>query len=76
MMQRKVLGTMVFVLFIAVLCLPVTAFADENTGLPRAVVENPVHDWGSVYAGKTIIHSFVIRNKGEAPLEIGNVRVG
>lgn len=43
---------------------------------PRAAVENQVHDFGSVYAGRDVIHAFVIENTGDEPLIIKSVRTG
>ena len=51
-----------------------TVRADE--GKPSAVVENPVHNFGLVYAGKSVVHSFTIKNTGDAPLVIESVRTG
>jgi hypothetical protein len=41
---------------------------------PRAVMPDPVYDAGGVAKGEKISHDFVIRNDGEAPLEISDVR--
>lgn len=41
---------------------------------PRAVIPDPVYDAGGVAKGEKISHDFVIRNDGEAPLEISDVR--
>ncbi len=41
---------------------------------PRAVVEKPVVDVGKVKKGEPIRHEFVIRNAGDAPLEISEVK--
>lgn len=41
---------------------------------PRAVLPEPVYDAGGVAKGEKISHDFVIRNDGEAPLEISDVR--
>ncbi|MFW6284403.1 MAG: hypothetical protein ACOC1H_03335 [Desulfosalsimonas sp.] len=66
----------VIALAAAVLCMPALVHAKENAARPRAVVENAAHDWGAVYAGEKITHSFVIANQGSQPLEIGSVRTG
>lgn len=75
-MHRRIFRAMAIALLVAVFCLPAGAFADESTGQPKVVVDNPEYDWGSAFAGKTIVHTFVIRNKGDAPLEIKGVRAG
>lgn len=40
----------------------------------RVVIPEPVHDAGKVAKGEKISHDFAIRNDGEAPLEISDVR--
>lgn len=41
---------------------------------PRAVLPEPNYDAGKVAKGESIVHDFVIRNDGEAPLQITDVR--
>lgn len=43
---------------------------------PKAVitVDETVHDFGSVWSGPTLQHSFSIKNTGDAPLEIKKVK--
>jgi len=53
---------------LALLALPALAAA------PRAVVDKPVVDVGKVKKGDPIQHEFVIRNAGDAPLEITEVK--
>lgn len=43
-------------------------------GTPKAVAVEPIKDAGTVPKGEKIIHDFAIRNDGDAPLEITNVR--
>lgn len=43
-------------------------------GKPKAVVVEPVKDVGTVPKGEKIINDFVIRNEGDAVLEITNVQ--
>lgn len=43
-------------------------------GTPKAVAVEPIKDMGTVPKGEKIIHDFQIRNDGDAPLEITNVR--
>ncbi|HEX6898901.1 MAG TPA: DUF1573 domain-containing protein [Thermoanaerobaculia bacterium] len=43
-------------------------------GKPKAVAVEPIKDMGTVPKGEKIIHDFQIRNDGDAPLEITNVR--
>ena len=51
-----------------------TVQADE--GKPTAVIENAAHDFGAVYEGVDVIHDFVIQNKGDADLEVTDVKAG
>lgn len=37
---------------------------------PRAVCPAPSFDWGTVFAGQEVAHTYVIRNEGTAPLRI------
>lgn len=76
MLQYRILQAALIALLSAALCMPAAVPAQENAPRPRAVVENAAHDWGAVYAGEKITHSFVIVNHGDAPLEIGSVRTG
>ncbi len=39
-------------------------------GGPSIVAEEPVHDIGIVEAGTDVVHTFVLRNEGDAPLEL------
>jgi hypothetical protein len=76
MLQYRILQAALIALLSAALCMPAAVPARDNAPRSRAVVENAVHDWGAVYAGEKITHSFVIANPGDAPLEIGSVRTG
>ena len=40
---------------------------------PRIVVDQPIYDFGSITNGSQILHDFVIRNAGDAELEISRV---
>jgi hypothetical protein len=60
----------VFTLFILFsLCINGVAAA-----APRISAEHPVFDFGTVRQGRKIDHSFVIRNRGDAPLVIEKTR--
>jgi Protein of unknown function (DUF1573) len=55
------------------------AVADEPASAgaaPKAVVPEPVADLGTVDRGETVTHDFVVRNEGDAPLELLEVRPG
>ena len=40
------------------------------TGKPAAVFPATLHDFGAVDRGEKLEHTFVVRNDGDAPLEI------
>jgi Protein of unknown function (DUF1573) len=50
------------------------AFALADAGKPKAVAAEPIKDMGVVPKGEKVTHDFVIRNDGNAPLEITEVR--
>lgn len=54
----------------AVLLVAATLLA---AGKPKAVAVEPIKDAGNVPKGDKIVHDFVIRNDGDAPLEITQV---
>ena len=53
-----------------------SAAAVQAEGAPKTVVKRPKHDFGSVYAGADIMHTFYIENAGDVPLELKSVRSG
>ncbi|MGM0452011.1 MAG: DUF1573 domain-containing protein [Thermodesulfobacteriota bacterium] len=74
MMIRK---AMMYGMLLAVL---ITAMGAQSafgeSAAPLAVIESPTHDFGAVYAGEKILHTFEIRNEGDAPLKIEKVKTG
>lgn len=48
----------------------------EDVKHPKAVVPEQAFDFKSVDEGSVIEHAFVIRNEGEAPLNVLDVRTG
>ena len=57
--------------FCAVLLVVAPALA---AGAPKAVAVDPIKDVGTTAKGEKIVHDFVIRNEGDAVLEITNVQ--
>ncbi|MGD8374926.1 MAG: hypothetical protein PVF68_02195 [Acidobacteriota bacterium] len=51
---------------------PPAAAGEE--GKPIAHFETFVQDFGTVPRGERLLHSFVVRNDGDAPLEIESVK--
>jgi len=72
MRNRFCLILLIVSLFVIGFLAPV--HADEGT--PVAVVENAGFDFGVVYEGVDVLHDFIIQNKGDADLEIVDVKAG
>jgi len=53
---------------------PLMAQPESAPSGPKAVVEEPLFDAGKVAKGEDVVHDFVIRNEGDAPLNITDVR--
>jgi hypothetical protein len=43
-------------------------------GQPKIACREPVHNFGSVTNTERVLHTFEIRNEGDAPLQIGDLR--
>lgn len=79
-MKKSAIGLLLSI----ILVVGTTASADQETGLagagspasahPRAVVDEPRFDFGTVLDGAVIVHDFVVRNSGDAPLLINKVK--
>ncbi len=54
--------------------IPVVAVAAQPS--PKAVAAAESYDFGTVLEGNDVIHEFVVKNTGDAPLDIQNVRTG
>ena len=65
-----------FNLFSFVIALSVYLYASSSafsTEVPRAVISESVHDFGTVKQGEKVVHDFTIRNEGEAPLTVTDI---
>ncbi len=58
----------------AVPALTVALLAQTAAAKPKAVPVEPIKDVGTIAKGEKIVHDFVLRNDGNAPLEITEVR--
>ena len=68
-----------FCLILLMVSLSVTgvlAPVHADQGTPVAVIENAEFDFGVVYEGVDVVHDFTIQNKGDADLEIVDVKAG
>lgn len=73
-MMRHVISRGVLLAALLTALIAPAVFGGE--GRPLAVVDKPVHNFGSVYAGEKIYHSFEIRNKGDDTLVIEDIKSG
>jgi hypothetical protein len=68
-----------FCLILLIVAFAVVGFmvpVQADGGTPVAVVVNGEFDFGAVYEGVDVVHDFVIQNKGDADLEITDVKAG
>ncbi len=56
----------------AAMSLPV--FAEEEAAAPAIFCAEPNHDFGTLDSSHTVVHDYIIVNKGNAPLEITQAR--
>jgi len=59
----------IFVVVILLWCCVATSFA-----APELAVDSSLIDWGSVYSGEKREHLFILKNVGDSPLEIKQVK--
>ena len=76
MIQRKIPLAVCLAALMALLGATAAFAGPDAAGEPRTVVKHPKHDFGSVYAGTDITHTFNIENAGDAPLHLKSVRSG
>ena len=50
------------------------AQAETGVGPAKIVAEEPIHDFGERWIGPSLEHTFIVENKGQAPLQISSVR--
>lgn len=72
--MRKRFCLILLIVFIFVIGFFAPVQADE--GVPVAVIENGSFDFGEIYEGTDVLHDFKIQNKGDADLEIKEVKAG
>ncbi|MGB9499547.1 MAG: hypothetical protein ACKVE4_07305 [Dissulfuribacterales bacterium] len=74
-MQKKIFSVLVqVVIVISAMGFLTVVNADESA--PLALVEGVSYDFGTVLEGSNVLHDFVIKNKGDADLEIVKVKSG
>jgi len=67
----KVVKTIIAICFFSIL-----SSAHATEGKPVAVIEKDSFDFGSKFEGVEIIHDYIIKNTGDADLEIQSVKSG
>jgi hypothetical protein len=80
-MQKRIFITLVqVVIAISLMGVLTTVHADEgepaDVGVPSAFIEGISYDFGTSLEGIDIVHEFIIKNKGDADLEIVKVKSG
>ncbi len=72
--------TATWILTAWILLMPVHMSAwglEENGhGTPSVLIPNPEHQFGSSPEGIELVHDYIIKNTGTAPLHIINVKTG
>jgi hypothetical protein len=72
--------TAVWILTACILLIPVhmSAWGSEENGkgAPSILVQNPEYQFGSSPEGVELVHDFIIKNAGTAPLHITKVKTG
>lgn len=74
MSQRALFA--VFKYLVAVCCFYVAASAHAGEGKPVALAEIDTYDFGKVFEGSDVTHAYIIKNTGDADLEIQSVHAG
>lgn len=69
---KALIGLMTFIYFL----FGATMAGATTDKQPQTVVNESHYDFGSVVEGNSIDHTFVIVNKGDAPLEILKIESG
>jgi hypothetical protein len=62
--------------FIAVCFFSTLTLAHASESKPVAFIENDSYDFGEVFEGTDVTHVFIIKNNGNADLEIQNAKAG
>ena len=61
---------------ILMVCVGLTQAAGEREAVPVIEVEEQTHDFHQVTEGEVVKHDFRVFNRGNAPLQIKNVKPG
>ncbi|HET9530153.1 MAG TPA: hypothetical protein VFQ92_07375 [Blastocatellia bacterium] len=47
----------------------------SQAALPQVAIESARHDFGEAFVGEELMHVFIVRNTGDAPLELSQKRL-
>lgn len=72
-MLKRFLLSLLLVSFLPLVMSGVLLAEEEELKAPRLKIEDTVYDFGSVEQGKSVEYDFVLKNEGDAPLEITRV---
>jgi hypothetical protein len=72
----KPFAALMLALLFAATAIAQTQEPKTNGGMPKLVIESPVHDFGQIKAGSPLRYAFKIKNEGSADLLIQNVQPG
>ena len=72
----RVLGAMVCACLVLIVGVGYTLALEEEVNAPVIEVEEPTYDFAQVPQGEVVKHEFRVFNRGNAPLEISNVKPG
>ena len=78
LLRKYSAAVMAALLMVLAAILPMRSFAQDSqpAPAPRFVLDNDAFDAGEVKEGEVIEHAFKVLNKGDAPLEIKDVKPG
>jgi hypothetical protein len=73
-MTVKKLNPLKVCLFLVLLAAPGLQAAEGQSSAPKAVVPEAVYEFPAIPEGEYVVHDFVIRNQGDAVLNVLRVK--
>jgi hypothetical protein len=74
--MMKVLKQMLYSCLVLMVWVGLTQAVEEKKGSPVIEVEQPTYDIHQIKQGEVVTHDFRVFNRGNAPLDIKNVKPG
>ncbi len=65
-----------FLVFLMFVMAPLSAHSQDHETVPRLALDEEEFDFGKVREGSRVTHEFVLRNQGNAVLEIKKIQPG